>query len=134
MSRVYLIAADKPLSLCDRREERTAIVGKYTVSALCGLHVMEHHYYRHAVERLKLPMKPNQYELQLECNSRDLDALRDYLTEQCACGESVELWSLWVGDDSEPRPVRCQGNLSDFDMDALQQFFTAQQICMTITI
>ena len=34
MSRVYLIAADKPLPLCDKREERTATVGKYTVSAL----------------------------------------------------------------------------------------------------
>ena len=134
MSRVYLIAADKPLPLCDRREERTAAVGKYTVSALCGFHVTEHRYYRDAVELLNLFMKPYQYELQLECNVRDLDALREYLAGQCERGACVELWSLWVGDVTEPHPVRYQGRLSDFDMDALQQFLAAQQICMTITI
>ena len=134
MSRVYLIAADKPLPLCDKREERTATVGKYTVSTLCGFQLSEHSYYREAVELRVLPMKPHQYELQLECNERDLASLRDYLAEQFASGESVELWSLWVGNEPEGRPVRCRGKLSDFDMDTLQQFLTAPQICMTITI
>ena len=134
MSRVYLIAADKPLPLCDRREERTATVGKYTVSALCGFQVIEHQYYRGAVELLNLSMKPYRYELQLECNVHDLDALREYLAGQCDRGERIELWSLWVGDVTEPRPVRYQGCLSDFDMNTLQQFLAAQQICMTITI
>ena len=134
MSRVYLIAADKPLPLCDKREERTATVGKFTVSALCGFHVIEHRYYRSAVDLLALNMKPCQYEMQLEYNVRDLAFLRGYLAEQFSPGESVELWSLWVGDDALPRPVRHQGCLADFAMDTLEQFLTAPQICITVTI
>ncbi len=134
MSRVYLIAADKPLPLCDRREERTATVGTYTVSALCGFSVAEHRYYRSAVDLLSLPMKPCQYEMQLECSERDLSSLRGYLAEQFSPGERVELWSLWVGIDEMPRPVRYQGELAAFDLETLEQFLAAPQICITITI
>ena len=58
MSRVCLIAADKPLPLCDRQAERASAVtvsGKaFTVSFVRGFRVAEHTYYRSAVDILKL--------------------------------------------------------------------------------
>ena len=48
-------------------------------------------------------------------------------------GDQVELWSLWVGGEPS-RPVRYAGALTDFDLETLRQFFTAEAICITITI
>ena len=83
MSRVCLIAADKPLPLCDRQSERTSTVrsmGKdFTITALRGFRVAEHRYYRAAVELLGYPMKPYQYELELEQHPDDLAHLLEYL-------------------------------------------------------
>jgi len=133
MSRVYLIAADKPLPFCDRREERSRTFGGYTISCLSGFCVSEHSYYRSCVDGLALTMKPYQYELALERHEGDLAALRAYLAENFAAGESVELWSIWVGDEPA-RPVRHRGRLADFDMDTLEQFLSAEGICMTIVV
>ena len=141
MSRVMLIAADKPLPLCDKREERTAAVHGSTISYEGGFRVSEHAYYRPAVDGLGHEIKPFQYELELEEQNSDLKHLRDYLREHFTCGEVVELWNLWVGDDPEDRPVRYAGNLADFDMDTLKQFLKPMlnngvigQCRMTITI
>ena len=126
MSRVMLIAADKPLPLCDKKEERTSVsvVGgeQYTISFERGFCIGEHAYYRPAVDALGYEIKPFQYELDLEEHETDLKNLRDYLRENFTCGEAVELWNLWVGDDPDDRPVRYAGNLADFDMDTLKQF------------
>lgn len=134
MSRVLLIAADKPLPLCNKQEERTRSVtipdsvnsdirGKtFTVTAVTGFKVDEHAYYRPAVEHLGYEIKPFQYELDLEEHENDLKHLLDYLRENFICGETVELWNLWLGVDQDDRPVRVAGALNDFDMDTLRQF------------
>ncbi len=135
MSRVYLIAADKPLPLCDRQAERTTVKllpdlpafgdkQGVTVSftALRGFRVAEHTYYRHAVDILNYPIKPYQYELELELHEDDLRHLREYLSAHFAPGETVELWSIWVGIDNDGRlPPHYAGKLADFDMDTLEQ-------------
>ena len=126
MSRVMLIAADKPLPLCDKQEERTVVSRfggeEYRITCLSGFCVSEHAYYRPAVDALGYEIKPFQYELELEEHEKDLKNLLDYLREHFICGETVELWNLWVGDDQDNKPVRYAGNLADFDMDTLKQF------------
>lgn len=126
MSCVYLIAADKPLPLCDRQAERTSTVmveGKpFTIGFVRGFRVAEHSYYRGAVNALNLSMKPYQYELEAEVHEEDLANLKTYLRENFAAGETVELWNLWVGIDRSDRIPHFQGHLSDFDMDTLEQF------------
>ena len=145
MSRVLLIAADKPLPLCDKKEERTSVSKvageEYTISFKRGFCVSEHAYYRFAVDGLGYELKPFQYELDLEEHESDLKHLLDYLRENFICGETVELWNLWVGDDQDDRPARYAGNLSDFGMDTLKQFLNPMlgngvigQCRMTITI
>lgn len=145
MSRVMLIAADKPLPLCDKQEERTVISRfqgeEYRVTCLSGFCVREHAYYRPAVDALGYEIKRFQYELALEEHETDLAHLLDYLRENFSAGETVELWNLWVGVDQDNRPVRYAGNLADFDMDTLNQFLTPMlgnniigQCRMTITI
>ena len=56
MSRVMLIAADKPLPLCDKQEERTVVSRfegeEYRVTCLSGFRISEHAYYRPAVDAL----------------------------------------------------------------------------------
>ena len=127
MSRVYLMAADKPLPLCDRQAERTSVVramGKaFTVTTVRGFRVAEHSYYRHAVDILNYPIKPYQYELAVELREDDLRHLKEYLARHFIPGETVELWSIWVGVDNDDRlPSHYTGTLADFDMDTLEQF------------
>ena len=144
MSRVCLIAADKPLPLQNQQAERTSTVHvmgeSFTVTALRGFRVGEHSYYRHAVELLNYPMKPHQYELELEHHSDDLAHLLAYLRSNFASGETVELWSIWVGED-QCRPVRYSGTLAEFDMDTLDQLLNPParedapgQCCLTVRI
>ena len=112
MSRVYVLATDKELP---------------------GLH--ELHYYRQAVEELGYPMKPFRYEIALEKDERDLENLRAYLEEHFSQGEVLELWSVWLsGDVNKKCPPRFHGRLADLDMEALEQFLSAEELCFTITI
>jgi len=146
MSKVYLIAADKPLPLCDFQENRTKTVtipnGKrFRVTAPAGFQIQEHSYYRYEVDKLDLVMKPYQFELSLEADASDLLHLREYLVENFSAGEEVELWNLWVGVDRDDRVFRYHGELFDFDMESLEQFLEDvlengkfSQIQMTITI
>ena len=145
MSRVLLIAADKPLPLCNKQEERTVVSQfggeEYWVTCLSGFRVSEHAYYRPAVDDLGYAIKPFQYELDLEEHEKDLKNLLNYLRENFVFGETVELWNLWVGDDQDSKPVPYAGNLLDFDMDTLKQFLKPMldngilgQCRMTITI
>ena len=110
MSRVCLIAADKPLPLCDRQEERTSAVSvngvSHTISFVRGFRVAEHRYYRSAVDVLHLPLKPFQYELELEHHEDDLMHLKDYLSRNFRPGETVELWNIWVGVDRQDPPFQ----------------------------
>ena len=135
MSRVYLLAADKPLPLCDRQAERTSTMvlpdipalgdkrgAAISCTALRGFCVSEHTYYRHAVDILNYPIKPYQYELELELHEDDLRHLLEYLSSHFSPGETVELWSIWVGIDNNGRlPPHYTGKLADFDMDTLEQ-------------
>lgn len=145
MSRVLLIAADKPLPLCDKQEERTVVSRcegeEYRITCLSGFCVSEHTYYRSAVDDLSYEIKPFRYELSLEEHESDLKNLLDYLREYFTYGEKVELWSLWVGDDQDSKPVHYAGNLIDFDMETLKQFLKPMpdngaigQCRLTITI
>jgi len=126
MSRVYLIAADKPLPLCDRQNVRTStymVTGKpFTISCMQGFCVAEHRYYRHAVDILEYPIKPYQYELSLELHEDDLAHLQEYLSQNFQAGETVELWSIWVGIDQSGRLPHYSGLLKDFDMEIMEQF------------
>ena len=145
MSRVHLIAADKPLPLCDLQEVRTStsvVSGEtYTISFLRGFRVTEHRYYRGAVDSLEYPIKPYQYELELELHEKELAHLKEYLTQNFLFGETVELWSIWVGIDQSGRLPHYSGNLKDFDMETMEQFLkpglengAPGQCRMTITI
>ena len=154
MSRVLLIAADHPLPLCDRQEERTTTVtlpdlpdlgekagGTISFTGLQGFRVSEHAYYLPAVRALGHSMKPYQYELELESHDHDLHHLLDYLRGNCSPGETVELWNLWVGVDQDDPLFYFYGPLSDFDMETLRQFLNPLlergrigQCRMTVTI
>ena len=146
MSRVYLIAADKPLPLCEKEQPWSRVITlsehfrnpelrgqKHLVSGVDHFSVREHIYYRGAVADLELEMKPHQYEFEAADSEWGVDQLTSYLKETFSSGDQVELWSLWVGGDPS-RPVRYAGPLSDFDLETLRQFFTAEAICITITI
>ena len=136
MSRVYLIAADKPLPLCDRQAERASAVTvsdkAFTVSFVRGFRVAEHTYYRSAVDILNYPIKPYQYELELELHEEDLRHLLEYLSAHFSPGETVELWSIWVGIDNNGRlPPHYAGKLADFGMDTLEQFLKPEAASRT---
>ena len=134
MSRVLLIAADKqlPLWMFDQQIRRTT--EDIPNPVLRGFSVFKNSYYRQAVDDLGYPMKPYQYELYLYPDEADFHDLCDYLRNQFAPGETVELWNVWVGDVNPPRPPHFSGRLEDFALDTLKQFFE-QEICrMTITI
>lgn len=146
MSRVYLIAADKHLPLCEVEQPWTRVIKlserfrdpelrgqKRIVSGVSRFSVSEHRYYCGAVAELELEMKGCQYELELTNDQLGVDQLTAYLKENLLPGDTVELWSLWVGDSLE-RPVRYAGALTDFDLETMQQFFSAEAICITITI
>ena len=146
MSRVMLIAADKPLPCCDFQVMRTKTITiptgqQFRVSASAGFLVEEHSYYRHAVEELHLAMKPHQVEFTLQADESDLLHLKEYLTENFTTGEDVELWNLWVGIDRDDRVLHSQERLSDLDLESIEQFLEAPlehgkfaQHQMTITI
>ena len=107
MSHVSLIAADKELPVRDRM-------------------VFPHKYYRDSVDGLGLEMKPFQYELDVQNCQRDLDRLLDYLRDNFAPGEEVELWSLWVGNGGG-KARRYRGRLSEFDLDTLGMLYELQR-------
>ena len=134
MSRVYVLAAGKELPLCDRQQPRTTQRGGYAVTFDRGFTVEPLDYYRRAVEDLGYPMKPFRYALSLEKEETDLANLRAYLEENCTWGEVVELWSVWVGDVDKRCPPRFGGGLAEFDLEALEQFLSAEEICFNITI
>ena len=121
MSRVLLLAADKPLPFCDYREARSKTSGGFTVTTLAGFCIAPHEYYRDAVAALNFSMKPCQYELAIENCEEDLAALKDYLAQHVVPGEEVELWNLWIGNDRE-KLQSFRGKFSDFDGDTLAQF------------
>ena len=146
MSRVYLIAADKPLPLREAEQPWTRVMKlselfrnpelrgqERTVSGVSRFSIQEHRYYRGAVAELGLEMKNCQYELEVTNDQWGVDQLTACLKENFFSGDTVELWSLWVGD-TLGRPVRYSGSLADFDLETLQQFFSAEAICITITI
>ena len=142
MSHVSLIAADKPLPLCDFREYREKTSGKYTIGFAAGFYVEEHLYYRDAVEELGFEMKPYRYAFDLQNCEADLRHLTDYLWENLSAGEEVELWSLWVGDGSG-RLRRYRGTLDEFDMNTLGMLFEHGKVgvldedvqtCLTVAI
>lgn len=134
MSRVMLLAADRPLPLCDYRELRTKTFSRGSVTAESGFAVEDCAYYRSAVEDLGYDWKPCLYELSLERDLHDLDALRSYLEENLLPGETAELWSVWVGDVGSVagRPRRYRGRLNELDMDALEMLFEEGQNCLTV--
>ena len=145
MSRVHLIAADKPLPLCDQQEERTSthmVSGKsFTISFVRGFRVSEHHYYRCAVDRLGYSMKSWQYELEAEVHETDLSHLKSYLRENFRSGEVAELWSLWVGNDRSDSFPHYSCRLEDLDLGILERFLNPglkggvpDQCRLTITI
>ncbi|MCI8538297.1 MAG: hypothetical protein HFF18_06485 [Oscillospiraceae bacterium] len=133
MSRVMLLAADRPLPLCNYRELRTKTFSQGSVTAESGFAVENCTYYQSAVEDLGYDWKPCLYELSLERDPHDLEALRSYLEEHLTPGEAVELWSVWVGDVGPVagRPRRYRGKLTELDMDALGMLFEEGQICLT---
>ncbi len=137
MSRVMLVAADRSLPACDRQTERTHISrvdGKdYAVACMAGFQLIEHSYYRWAVDELGYPMKPFRYELSMEHCETDLRYLVAYLREQVPSGEEVELWSVWVGGERETLR-RFRGTLEEFDLDALGKLFEREQTCLTVSI
>ena len=134
MSRVYLLAADKELPLCDFQKPRASHAGGYAVTLQRGFKVESLHYYRHAVEELGYPMKPFRYELSLEKEEEGLTNLRACLEANFSPGETLELWNVWVGDVDKKCPTRFRGRLEDFDMEALERFLPAEEICFDITI
>lgn len=139
MSCVMLIAADKSLPVFHCQQSRIKAVhsGGTVISAdlAAGFSIGEHVYYRAAVDELELPIKPFQYELNLEETQSDLRNLMTYLEANLSPGDCVELWRLWLsGDIGQRCPPRFQGRLADFDMDTLHQFLSMEQICLSITI
>ena len=101
----------------------------------------EHRYYRSAVDVLQLPLKPFQYELDLELHEDDLMHLKDYLSRNFQPGETVELWNIRVGVDRSSKLPHFSGSLQEFDMETLNQFLNPDtprhlpgQCRITITI
>lgn len=112
MSRVYVLATDRPLT---------------------GFEELD--YYRQAVEELGYPMRPFRYEFSMENKEKDWEYLRTYLETNFSQGEALELWSVWLsGDLNKKCPPRFRGRLEDFDLEALKQFLDAEEICFDITI
>ena len=147
MSHVNLIAAGRELPLLDHVRE-TKYENRRFIFAN-GMRVLEHKYYRWAVDELGFGLKPCQYELDIVQHENDLRSLIGYLSENCSPGEEVELWSLWVGSGGGERPIRYRGRLSEFDLDSLGMLTELQyepdltmeypdglisQICITVEI
>ena len=109
MSLCMLIAADKPLPLCNRQTVRTRTVDVdgeiISISLACGFSVEEHIYYRDCVNDMGYSIKPYRYELDICEDETDLQNLKDYLNENFAAGEVAELWGIWVSSHVESHPV-----------------------------
>ena len=136
MSCVYLLAASHPLPLYDSglHRLRTVKAGSTAVTVEeDGFSVQTHEYYRWAVDDLSLDMQPCRYELNLSPTEEDAAQLRAYLEQNCAHGETVELWQLWVGGEKH-RIRRFSGPLSALEQDTLEQLEEHPQTCLTITI
>ena len=127
MSCVYLLCSDHPLPLHESHARRGVQHGGD------GFAVREHAYYRAAVDELELSMKPCQRELDLCATEQDAALLRNYLRANCAPGERVELWRLWVGD-TRVRAFHLAGPLTGLDKDALLQLDERDQTCITLTV
>jgi len=134
MSRVYVLAAERALPLCDSQYLRTGEGGGCPIAVQQGFGVGPLDYYQQAVEELDYPMKPFRYEIMLGKNEQDLQNLQAYLKENFSLGETLELWSVWVGDVEPKHPPRFRGKAEDLDMDALEQFLSEKEACFTITI
>ena len=136
MSCVYLLSASHALPLCDSGTRRLPIGRVGRIDATVeedGFSVIEHSYYRQAVDDLGLDMQPCRYELNLSPTEEDAAQLRAYLEQNCAHGETVELWHLWVGGEAH-RVRRFSGPLSALERDTLEQLAEHPQTCLTITI
>lgn len=138
MSVVILLTADRPLPLYDpelRRTYTSRIEGEDVTIETDGFSVQPHEYYEYAVDQLGLELKPYRYELDLYPAQEEAALLRDYLKRNCAPGDTVELWYLWVGMEAE-KPVRFSGPLEDLDVDALKQLEARPlgQTCLCIHI
>ena len=136
MSQVTLLAADHPMPLYTSRERRIRTVslsGRIQAVEEDGFSVGPLQYYRAAVEDLGLVRKSFSYELGLRDTPYDLRCLRRYLSSHCAPGERVELWNLWVGDETF-RVHRFSGHLADFDLDTLRQLLEQFQTCITVEV
>ena len=120
MSRVILLAADRPLPLLEPAFRRVRCTGKFTVET-DGFSVRPHEYYQSVVDELGVELKPFRHELDLEVTQEDVAALRAYLADHCRPGERIELWNLWVGVDREDRIPHFQGELADLALDTLEQ-------------
>ncbi len=148
MSRVLLLAAEKPLPLLEPHGTRTLSGGGVTVAAP-GFSVSEHTYYQAAVEALGFAMMPFRAELDLIACEDDLRCLTAYIRESFSPGEALELWSLWVGDGGGERPRVRRCALRELDMKTLRFLCEPQyepdytgdfpeglisQICLTVTV
>ena len=120
MSRVILLAADRPLPLLEPAFRRVRCTGKFTVET-DGFSVRPHEYYQSVVDELGVELKPFRHELDLEATQEDVDALRAYLADHCRPGERIELWNVWVGVNREDRIPHFQGELADLALDTLEQ-------------
>ena len=132
MSCVYLLCSDRPLPLYESHARRrwTCRGIQYDTD---GFAVREHAYHRAAVDELGFSMKPCQRELDLRATDQDAELLRRYLRGNCAPGEQVELWRLWVGDVGG-RALHLAGPLDELDADTLRQLDERDQTCITLTI
>lgn len=134
MSWVTLLAADHPATLYRAPEQRTRFVRigvEQNPVREDGFSVLEHEYYRQAVDDLGYSMKPYQYEMNLRATPADLKYLRGYLEEHFAPGEEVELWGVWVGGEEE-RPARFRGPLDGLDIEELERLERAAPVCLTV--
>ena len=80
MSRVILLAADRPLPLMEPAFRRIRRTGRFVVET-DGFSVRPHEYYRGAVDELELELKPIQYELNLQATQEQMEGLRAYLAD-----------------------------------------------------
>ena len=120
MSYVLLMAADKPLPLCNHSAVRETVSGEYSVSFACGFTVAEHRYYRAATDELAYPLREFQYELDLYNDEADFCLLKSYLADNFRPGETVDLWHVCISDLDDRRCPPCRkGTLAEFDMDIM---------------
>lgn len=138
MSHVLLLAADRPLPLWDGQELRTlTLPSGETLTTERGFLVDKLSYYRQSVEELNYPIRPCRYELSMERDSRDFLQLKNYLRQNLSPGETVELWSLWVGDPEEARwrfPPNRSGTLEELNESVLEMLLTEDYCRLTVTV